>query len=108
MLFLSPSGGAMRRRVLFAALLIVCGAKLFLAANAPIANAGFEDVALSCTAGPTCHLFGSVTGWTGAGRFYTFKPSVGPDGIYPNGIPEGVNVAALGDDAGSGVLVQTL
>ena len=98
----------MRRGALFAALLISFGAQLSLAANVPIANAGFEDVALTCTAGPFCASLGNVTGWTGTGHFYTFMPSVGSGGEYPSGIPEGVNVAALGEDAGSGVVVQTL
>src|SRR5262245_13800186 len=96
----------MRRGALFA-LLISCGAQLSLAANVPIANAGFEDVVLTCTAGPSCYSQGSIA-WTGTGSSYTFKPSVGPGGTFPSGIPEGVNVAALGDGAGSGVVVQTL
>ena len=98
----------MGRGALFAALLIFYGAQLSLAANVPIANAGFEDVVLPCTAAPDCYSVGSVAGWMGTGRFSTLKASVGPGGTYPSGIPEGVNVAALGDDSGSGVLVQTL
>jgi hypothetical protein len=98
----------MRCGAVFAALLISCGAQLSLAANVPIVNAGFEDVVLTCTAGPTCYSIGGVVGWTGTGDFGTFMPSVGPGGIYPGGIPEGVNVAALGDVGGSGVLGQTL
>jgi hypothetical protein len=91
------------------ALLISCGAQLSLAANVPIANAGFEDVVLTCTAGPACFSLSSVAGWTGTGEFGTFMPSVGPGGMYPNGIPDGVNVAALGDAVGgSGVIVQVL
>jgi hapalindole biogenesis HpiC1 cyclase-like protein len=96
----------MRRAALFA-LLISCGAQLSLAANVPIANAGFEDFVLTCTAGPLCNE-GNVAAWTGTGQFATFMPSVGPGGEYPNGIPEGVNVAALGNNTGNGVLVQTL
>jgi hypothetical protein len=41
----------------------------------------------------------------------TFKPSTGPGGIFPSGIPDGLNVAALGSAnaaLGDGVLVQTL
>jgi hypothetical protein len=97
----------MRREVLFAALLISFGAQWSFPANVPIANAGFEDVALTCTAGPFC-VAGNVGAWTGTGQFFTFMPSVGSGGEYPNGIPEGVNVAALGNNSGSGVLVQTL
>ena len=95
----------MKRRALFAALLIFCGAQLSVAANVFIANAGFEDVVLPCTADPTCYIANNVAGWMGTGQFYTFKPS---SGTFPSGIPEGVNVAALGDSSGSGVLVQTL
>lgn len=99
----------MRRAALFV-LLISWGASLSLAANVPITNAGFEDVVLTCVAGPLCYADGNVAGWagTGTGSFGTFMPSVGAGGIYPAGIPEGVNVAALGNASGSGVLVQTL
>jgi hypothetical protein len=97
----------MKRGALFAALLIFCGAQLSVAANVFIANAGFEDVALPCSAGPLCND-GNLTGWTGIGQSATFMPSIGPGGEYPSGIPEGVNVAALGNNSGSGVLVQTL
>jgi hypothetical protein len=44
----------MKRAALFA-LLLSCGAQLSLAANVPIANAGFEDFVLTCTAGPFCN-----------------------------------------------------
>ena len=96
----------MRSGALFA-LLISCGAQLSLAANVPIANAGFEDVVLTCT-GPNCYSLGNIGAWTGTGSFSTFKPTVGPGGTFPSGIPEGVNVAAVGDSNGSGVVVQTL
>src|SRR5262249_31701066 len=98
---------AMRRGALFVALFIYCGAQLSVAANVPIANAGFEDVVLACSGVPSCYL-GKVAGWMGTGSFATFMPSVGPGGEYPNGIPEGVNVAVLGSADISGVLVQTL
>src|SRR5260370_36122034 len=62
----------------------------------PIVNAGFESYVLNCAAGPQCFALGVVPGWTGVGS--TFKPSTGPGGEFPGGIPGGSpNVAAGGD-----------
>jgi hypothetical protein len=73
-----------------------------------IANAGFEQVVLPCAPGATCSSPFDVATWAGTGIFATLKPLTGPGGIFWNGVPEGVNVAVLGDDSGNGVLVQTL
>jgi hypothetical protein len=77
------------------------------AADIPIVNAGFEQVVLPCAGGPGCATAVGVpmVGWTGTGNFWTFKPSTGAGAIFPGGVPEGVNVAAL---AGNGTITQTL
>jgi Concanavalin A-like lectin/glucanases superfamily/HpiC1 cyclase/MBG domain/Bacterial Ig-like domain/Cep192 domain 4/WD40-like Beta Propeller Repeat len=63
------------------------------AGTIPITNAGFEADVLNCQAGPNCYDLGNLPGWSGG---TTFKPSTGPGGEFPSGIPEGVNVAAVG------------
>ena len=73
-----------------------------------IANAGFEQVMLPCAPGASCSSPFNVDTWAGTGIFATLKPSTGPGEIFSNGVPEGVNVAVLGNDSGNGVLVQTL
>jgi hypothetical protein len=74
----------------------------------PIQNGGFEADALGCSAGLSCFALGVLPGWTLSGQLATFKPSTGPGGEFPNGIPGGVNVAGLGDELGSGVITQDL
>ena len=93
-------------RIPIVATLICMASQFAWAVDIPIANAGCEQVVLPCVAGRNCYAVGSATGWTGAGT--TFKPSTGPGGIFPTGIPEGVNVLALGGDASIGVASQTL
>jgi hypothetical protein len=77
------------------------------ALDIPITNAGFEQVVLPCAPGPACFAR-DVAAWTGTGQFSTFKPSTGPGGIFPGGLPEGMNVGAVGNEVGVGSLVQTL
>ena len=78
------------------------------AVDIPIVNAGFEQVVLPCAAGRNCYASYTVTGWTSS-ACATFKPSTGPGGIFPAGIPEGVNVLALGfADSSNGITSQTL
>jgi hypothetical protein len=97
----------MLRRVSIIATLM-CGAALSaFAVDFPIVNAGFEQVVLPCS-GFNCFLSSSVAGWTGTGFFATFKPVTGVGGYFPGGIPDGVNVAALGDGLNGGALIQTL
>ena len=93
----------MLRQISIIATLICVAALSAWAVDIPIANAGFEQVVLPCAAGPTCSAIGIVPAWTNEGGT-TFKPSTGPGGIFPSGIPEGVNIAAL--EIGS--LAQTL
>ena len=85
----------MFRRISIVATLM-CGAALpAWAVDVAIANAGFEQVVLPCASGRNCYSASNVASWTGTGPFYTLKPSTGPGGIFPSGVPEGVNVASL-------------
>jgi hypothetical protein len=77
------------------------------AVDIPIANAGFEQVILPCAPGPTCAVI-DVFGWTATGQIATFKPSTGPGGVFPGGIPEGLNTGGVGNQFGIGILEQTL
>jgi hypothetical protein len=71
-----------------------------------ITNAGFESDVLNCAAGPQCFDLGVIPGWAGQGT--TFKPSTGPGGEFPGGIPGGgPNVAAIGGP-GVGIITQDL
>jgi hypothetical protein len=78
----------------------------------PVVNGNFDSVVLSCVPGPTCFDLGVVPGWTVVGpsdTLATFKPSTGVGGAYPGGIPGGgPNVAALGNEIGTGVIIQDL
>ena len=96
-------------RRLLAMIILTAGAASRLAwgVEVPIVNPGFEQVVLPCAPAPTCFAR-TASGWTGSGIFSTFKPSTGAGGIYPGGLPEGVNVGSLGDPSGDGSLVQTL
>ncbi|MFN0100824.1 MAG: hypothetical protein ACKV2U_01910 [Bryobacteraceae bacterium] len=98
----------MLRRVSITATLVYGMALSAWAVDVPIANAGFEQPVLPCAQAP-CYGFNvPVPGWTGTGTFYSLRPSIGAGGMFPNGIPEGVNTVALGNDSASGALVQTL
>jgi hypothetical protein len=98
----------MLRRISIIATLIYGVALPSWGDDVAIANAGFEQVVLPCAPGANCSSSFNVAMWAGTGIFATLKPSTGPGGIFSNGVPEGVNVAVLGNDAGNGVLVQTL
>jgi uncharacterized protein (TIGR03437 family) len=72
----------------------------------PIVNAGFENDVLNCAPGPACYDLSVPPGWTGQGA--TWKPSTGPGGEFPGGVPGGLNVASLGNANGPGVIIQDL
>jgi hypothetical protein len=78
----------------------------------PVVNGSFDSLVLSCAPGSGCYDLGVIPGWTVVGpsdTLGTFKPSTGGGGIYPGGIPGGgPNVAGLGNDLGSGVIIQDL
>jgi len=104
----NTSHSSILRRISLIATLVCEAALPAWPGNIPIVNAGFEAVVPACAPGPACGAFLAVAGWTGSGIFWTFKPSTGPGGVFPSGVPEGVNVAGLGANNGGAVLVQTL
>ena len=99
------------RIAIWSTAVIVLTATAFAQGQAiPIANAGFESDVLGCApSGGSNPCFDPVIpGWSVIGRASTFKPSTGPGGVFPGGIPGGVNVAAVGDQSGGGVITQDL
>lgn len=95
------------RRLSFIGVLMIGAGLCARAADVPIVNPGFEDLVLPCVPGPTCGSSGAL-GWTVSGQVGTIKPTIGPGGYYPSGIPEGLNVGQLGSDAGVGIISQML
>lgn len=85
------------------ALLLVALAIASTATASPITvlNAGFESEVLP---GPGQYSLGVLL-WDTTGVVGTFRPSAGS---FPGGAPEGLNVAAAGNGAASGILSQTL
>jgi hypothetical protein len=85
-----------------------------MAASIAVTNYSFEDsVVLNCPGGgSTCINVGVVPGWSPQNVGTTFKPSTGAGGEFPGGIPDGVNVLALGGPnvfgPPSGEVYQTL
>jgi hypothetical protein len=71
-------------------------------------NPGFELDPLACAPGPGCFDLAVIPDWSPVGQTATFKPSTGAGGEFPGGIPEGVQVAALGNGSGVGSIQQTL
>jgi hypothetical protein len=67
----------------------------------PILNAGFEDQVL---AGPG-DFVQIIPDWGILGQADTYWPAVS---AYPGGAPQGVNVAAVGDNVGGGSVTQVL
>lgn len=81
-----------------------------LAAQLTIANPSFEDKVLACSPGFGCFIDGDIPGWSVSTipQTATFKPSTTVGGTFPGGIPNGVNVAAVGNQTGTGAIWQTL
>jgi hypothetical protein len=73
-------------------------------ADITITNPSFEADVLNCAGGPTCYDVGVAPGWNAT----TFKPSTGPGGEFPGGVPDGVNVLAVGDPSVNQTASQTL
>jgi Ni,Fe-hydrogenase III small subunit len=69
-----------------------------------IINPVFTDDTLQCSPGPNCYSAG-ITGWICGPNTQTFKMSTTE---YQNAPPEGLYVAALGDTAVTGSILQTL
>jgi hypothetical protein len=68
----------------------------------PILNAGFEDDVLACEPGQYCSQF-SITGWLCGPESGTFRPSTVN---FPTGVPEGMNVAYIGNSLATGSILQ--
>jgi hypothetical protein len=99
---------------------LVCAASAVQTDTITILNPSFEADVLSCTAGASCATNHTITDWTGSttfpggfngtgldftGAFGVFKPGTVQ---YPNGVPDGVNVAYLLGVANSVSISQTL
>ena len=72
------------------------------AGSIPVLNFGFEDLALGA---PGDFVLNDITDWTVSGQTSTFWPDTAE---YPGGAPQGLNVAAIGDSFGGGVVSQVL
>lgn len=81
-----------------------------LAVQLTIVNPSFEDKVLACSPGFGCFIDGDIPGWSVSTipQTATFKPSTTAGGTFPGGIPNGVNVAAVGNQTGTGAIWQTL
>jgi hypothetical protein len=98
-------------RVLLSVSLLVIVGLIGATSAAPIVvnNPSFESPVLTCAAGPLCFsALGDIPDWATSGRTSTFKPSTGARGEFIFGIPDGVNVAAIGDRNGGGSIFQAL
>lgn len=67
-----------------------------------IENHGFEARVVGPAGG---FILSDIPSWDFTGQVGTFKPAAFQ---YPGGIPEGVNVAALGNNSGAGSIYQML
>lgn len=76
------------------------------AATVTINNPSFEAPALTCAGGPSCQAL-PVPSWTSAGAADIFKPSVGAGQEFTS-LPDGAQVGAVANTAGSGELFQDL
>ncbi|MCC9603401.1 hypothetical protein LOC67_22860 [Stieleria sp. JC731] len=70
-----------------------------------ILNPGFEQLVIGGNGGAFGYVLYDIPNWTFTGEVGTFKPD---GGQFPGGVPEGVNVAAIGNQSGSGSISQTL
>ncbi len=72
------------------------------AASIPVTNAGFEGLSLSY---PSDYTLDNIPGWSHQGLCSTFWPTITQGGDFPQGIPEGLQVAAV---SGGASISQTL
>lgn len=72
-------------------------------------NFSFENLVLPCAPGPNCFTLGDIPGWTVSSipSTATFKPSTGLGGEFSS-IPDGVNVAGVGNAMGGANIFQAL
>lgn len=91
-------------------LLVAAASSSAFALSLAVTNPSFEARVLTCAAGPNCFILGDIPGWavSTVPQTATFKPSIGSGGIYPSGVPDGFNVAAVGNQDGAGSISQVL
>jgi hypothetical protein len=70
--------------------------------QASLLNPGFEEDVLACAGGLNCYAFG-ITGWLVGPNTVVQKMSTVQ---YPDGVPGGVNVAAIGNQNSTGSILQ--
>ncbi len=87
-------------RILSAAALLLSVVFALPAASIPISNAGFESLSL---AHPDDYSLNNIPGWNVS--LHGFASTFRPGGEFPAGIPDGLNVAAVG---GGSSISQTL
>jgi hypothetical protein len=98
------------RVLLLASLLIILGfVGVALATPVTVNDPSFESLVLPCAGGPSCFVLGDIPGWVPSDVISTatFKPSTGLGGEFSS-IPDGVNVAAVGDAQGGANIFQAL
>lgn len=90
-------------------LAIICFVGIASATPVTVNNPSFEALVLSCTAGPSCFVDGDIPGWVPSVFLSTatFKPSTGLGGEFSS-IPDGANVAAVGNELGGANIFQAL
>jgi hypothetical protein len=68
----------------------------------PLLNPGFEQDVLACAPGYYC-FYPGVSGWLAGPQTQIFKPSTVQ---FPDGVPGGVNVAAVGNNGSTSSILQ--
>jgi hypothetical protein len=99
----------MRNIALFSTMAILSAIGNASASPITVNNFSFEALVLTCAPGPACFTLGDIPGWvvSSVPSTATFKPSTGPSGEYTS-IPNGVNVAAVGNEIGGANILQAL
>ena len=67
-----------------------------------VSNADFEELVIS---NPGDWELNNIPDWVVSGQTATYRPGAG---AFPGGVPEGVNVAAIGNNVDGGIVSQTL
>jgi hypothetical protein len=86
---------------------MIAAAPIASASPVAVANASFEALVLPCAPGPSCFVLSDIPDWATSGQTATFSPSTGAGGEFAS-IPDGINVAAVGDGNGAGSISQAL
>ncbi len=93
------------RRMIQMTILFVALTGFARGASITVLNPGFEDLVLSGPGGAD-NFVSDIPSWNILGQAFTFKPGAVQ---FPGGVPEGVNVGAVGNpDDGPGTISQIL